>query len=288
MADTIILINTDLDVISKQRELVTEALGPDGVYIRMKETLQELLSDGEIKGVERAQVVSQTIAQMANSITSSSMSTALQWAAQEKDLYLKKEELEYKIDLMKLEAEKAEQDAASAEANKHLLQAKLLREYGVKTVDGNGDLIGLDDSGLVYEQIRGMVQDTANKALLPEQIAAQTDEVQARTHKLVADTYVNHGLFTGYTINGNGIASATKVNTGYVTLSDMNKQVAKEQAKGYAWNAWSSSASSSAGMIGTLVASEVAELVDDAQAALTNWTHAVTKLNGVQEPTISI
>ena len=288
MAETVILIDTDIDVISKQRELVTEALGPDGVYIRMKETLQELLSDGEIKGVERAQVVSQTIAQMANSITSSSMSTALQWAAQEKDLYLKKEELEYKIDLMKLEAEKAEQDAASAEANKHLLQAKLLREYGVKTVDGNGDLIGLDSSGLVYEQIRGMVQDTANKALMPEQIQAQTDEVQARTHKLVADTYVNHGLFTGYTINGNGIASATKVNTGYVTLSDMNKQVAKEQAKGYAWNAWSSSASSSAGMIGTLVASEVAELVDDAQAALTNWTNAVTKLNGVQEPTISI
>ena len=288
MAETVILIDTDIDVISKQRELVTEALGPDGVYIRMKETLQELLSDGEIKGVERAQVVSQTIAQMANSITSSSMSTALQWAAQEKELYLKKEELEYKIDLMKLEAEKAEQDAASAEANKHLLQAKLLREYGVKTVDGNGDLIGLDSSGLVYEQIRGMVQDTANKALMPEQIQAQTDEVQARTHKLVADTYVNHGLFTGYTINGNGIASATKVNTGYVTLSDMNKQVAKEQAKGYAWNAWSSSASSSAGMIGTLVASEVAELVDDAQAALTNWTNAVTKLNAVQEPSISI
>lgn len=281
-------IDVNLDVITKQRALVLEALSSESVYIRMKETLQELLSDGEIKGVERAQVVSQTIAQMANSITSSSMQVALQWAAQEKELYLKKEELEYKIDLMKLEAEKAEQDAASAEANKHLLQAKLLREYGVKTVDGNGDLIGLDSSGLVYEQIRGMVQDTANKALMPEQIQAQTDEVQARTHKLVADTYVNHGLFTGYTINGNGIASATKVNTGYVTLSDMNKQVAKEQAKGYAWNAWSSSASSSAGMIGTLVASEVAELVDDAQAALTNWTNAVTKLNGVQEPTISI
>lgn len=288
MADTVILIDTDIDVISKQRELVTEALGPDGTYIRLKETLEELFSDGSVKGPERAQLIANTMAQMVNGITSSSMQIALQWAAQEKELYLKKEELEYKIDLMKLEAEKAEQDAASAEANKHLLQAKLLREYGVKTVDSNGDLVALDDSGLIYEQIRGVVQDTANKALMPEQIQAQTDEVQARTHKLVADTYVNHGLFTGYTINGNGIANATKVNTGYVTLSDMNKQVAKEQAKGYAWNAWSSSASSSAGMIGTLVASEVAELVDDAQNALTNWTNAVTKLNAVQEPSISI
>jgi hypothetical protein len=34
-----ILIETDLDVISKQRQLVEEALGPDSVYIRMKETL---------------------------------------------------------------------------------------------------------------------------------------------------------------------------------------------------------------------------------------------------------
>lgn len=288
MATTIIQLETSMDVIEKQRELVEEALGADSVYIRMKETLESLLDGGEIKGPDRAKVVGETIASMTASITANSMSTALQWSAQEKDLVLKKEELEYNIDLMKLAANKAEQDADAAEANKHLLQAKLLREYGVSTIDANGDLIGLDDSGKVYEEIRALKQDTVNKALLPAQIQSQTDEVQARTHKLVADTYINHGLFTGYTITDNGISGATKVATGYVTLSDMNKQVAKEQAKGYAWNAWSNSASSSAGMIGTLIAAEVPELVDDAQDALTRWSTAVTKLNTVVEPSISI
>ena len=37
-----ILIETDLDVVSKQRLLVEEALWPDSVYIRIKETLIDL------------------------------------------------------------------------------------------------------------------------------------------------------------------------------------------------------------------------------------------------------
>lgn len=288
MANTTILIETDLDVISKQRELVKEALGPDSAYIRAKETLLELYEKGDVKSPDRAKLIAETIASMSGSIATSAMNTALQWKSQEVELALRKEELGYRIDLMKIEADKAEEDAQAAEVNKHLLQAKLLREFGKATINSNGDLVLLDDSGKVYEEIRALKQDTTNKALLPDQIEAQTEEVHARTHKLVADTYVNHGLFTGYTITGTGITNASKINTGYVTLSDMNKQVAKEQAKGYAWNAWSSSANSSAGMIGTLVASEVAALVPDARAALGNWTTAVGKLNSVVEPSISI
>ena len=34
-----IIIETDLDVVSKQRQLVEEALGAYSVYIRMRETL---------------------------------------------------------------------------------------------------------------------------------------------------------------------------------------------------------------------------------------------------------
>jgi len=286
MADTIISVSTSLDVVDRYRELTAAALDGDSIYIRAKETATKLYDDSEMTDKEKAELIGTTIASMATSMSASSMQLALQWESQEAELGLKKEELEYKIDLMKLEAEKAEQDTASSEANKHLLQAKLIREYGVKTVNSDGDVIDLDDSGMVYEQIRASIQDTSNKALLAPQIVSQTEEVQARTHKLVADTYVNHGLFTGYTISDNGIASATKVATGYITLSDMNKQVAKEQAKGYAWNAWSNAASSSAGMIGTLVAAEIPDL--DPTTYLTTWSTAVSKLNTVTEPSISI
>ena len=114
MANTVISIDTSFDVIEKQRELVTEALGADGVYIRFKETLKEYFDEGALKNPDIAAVVGQTISQMATSITNSAMNTALDWAARERALILQKEELEYKIDLMKLEAEKLafEKDAA--------------------------------------------------------------------------------------------------------------------------------------------------------------------------------
>ena len=85
-----ILEETDLDVVSKQRELVEEALGADGVYIRMKHTLIDLLEAGEIKGTDRAKVVAETISAMSGQITSSAMGTALQWASQEKQLAFRK------------------------------------------------------------------------------------------------------------------------------------------------------------------------------------------------------
>ena len=73
-----ILIETDLDVVSKQRQLVEEALGPDSVYIRMKETLIDLIDNSELKGTDRAKVVGDTIAQMSASITANVMNTGLQ------------------------------------------------------------------------------------------------------------------------------------------------------------------------------------------------------------------
>ena len=95
-----ILIETDLDVISKQRKLVEEALGPDSIYIRMKETLLDLLDDGSIKGTDKAKVVGETIAQMSASITANVMSTGLAWAEAEKRLALQKEELEKQLDIL--------------------------------------------------------------------------------------------------------------------------------------------------------------------------------------------
>ena len=65
MATVTILTTTDLDVVSKQRKLVEESLGPDGAYIRLKETLLDLLDNGEIKATDRANVVSATLSNIA-------------------------------------------------------------------------------------------------------------------------------------------------------------------------------------------------------------------------------
>lgn len=283
-----ILIKTDLDVISKQKELVTEALSSDGVYIRAKETLEDLLAKGEIKGTDRAKVVAETIAGMASQITASTMSAALQWAAQEKELALKKEEMEYQLDILAQNKLLAENQVEASLADRQIKQAQLRRVYGTPTTDSNGDVIALANDGKEYTGMQNTIQDTANKVVQNSVLNAQKEQTYAATHKLVADTYVNHGVFQWGTLTNTGMASVTKASTGYVTLTDLQKETAKEQAKGYAWNAWSNAASSSAGMLGTLVAAEIPELVDDATDALALWTNVVTNLKNVSEPSISI
>ena len=148
----IINIDTTLDVVKKQKELAAALTDEDSIYIRMKETLVDLLEKGEIKGTDRARVVSETISQMAVNLTNTSLSTALAWQAQEKELALKKEELEVRLDVLQNEVEKSKEDIKLAKESVRLAQAKRIREYGDATFDSDGNVIALSDEGLVYEQ----------------------------------------------------------------------------------------------------------------------------------------
>ena len=99
MAYTIGAISSVLTVEEKHRILIDESLNQDSVYIRLKETLLDLLDKGEIKGAERAQIISGTLTGMASSITSNAMNTALAWATKEKEMELQILQLESKLAL---------------------------------------------------------------------------------------------------------------------------------------------------------------------------------------------
>ena len=281
-----IITNAEIDVVEKQKALVEEALSPDGVYIRMKENLIDLLDRGEIKGADRAKVIADTVAQMSTSITASAMNAGLEWAYKEKELSFKREELSRTLDLLEKQVAKAEQDSIGAVAQKQMLQAQMIRDYGKPVLDNEGNVVSLPDEGRIYETIQNIKQDTLNKQDQNDQIIAQTDEVYARTHRLVADTYVNHGVYSWTTLEKNGIAGVTKAITGYTTLSDLQKVVTGEQAKGYAYNAWGNAASASGGMIGTLVAAEIPGL--NPSTYLQAWLDSVTKINAVTAPTVTM
>lgn len=149
-----ILIETTLDVIKKQRALVKEALGKEGIYIRAKETLIDLLNTGALTDEARSAVIAETISKMVGDITASSMSVGLQWASQEKEFILKKEELELQLDILAAQKDKLDEDIKTSLATTQLQQAKLLREYGVATKDANGNVTALSDEGAVWEQMQ--------------------------------------------------------------------------------------------------------------------------------------
>lgn len=284
-----ILIETDLDVISKQRKLVEEALGPDSIYIRMKETLQDLLNDGSIKGTDRAKVIGETIAQMSASITANVMTTGLAWAEAEKRLALQKEELEKQLDILVQNKLLAENQVVNSLADRQLKQAQLLRVYGTPTKDGDGNVVLLGNDGKEYLTMLGIEADTANKEIQSEVLTATKEQNWAQTHKIIADTYINHGTYTWTNVGSNGVTGVVKNSTGYVTLSDLQKQVSKEQARGYVYNAWANAASAGASMLGTLAGAELESIPSATWTEMINlWKNPTQKLGNELAPNISI
>ena len=285
MTTTVISLNTSMDVISKYKQLVEASANGESLYVRAREVIKALKEDNLITNGDEGTAIAQVVAQLSGSASSQAMNTALAWESAEKELVLKKEELEKKIDLLKLEATKAEYDADLAKVTKNAAEAKMIREYGANIIYVNGSVATLPDEGRAYEEIKSMKQATLNAEATNYGIKAQTEQAHASIHKLVADTYVNHGMYSGYTVSEHGITGTQKLSTGYVTLSEMNRVVAGEQAKGYVLNAYSNAASSSAGMIGTLVAAEIPGL--DPTQYLQTWKSAVDKLNNLVVPTIT-
>lgn len=284
-----ILIETDLDVISKQRKLVEEALGPDSIYIRMKETLLDLLDHGDIKSTDKAKVVAETIAQMSASITANVMNTGLAWAEAEKRLGLQKEELEKQLDILVQNKLLAENQVANSLAERQLKQAQLLRNYGTPSTDSDGNVILLANEGKEYVTMQNIEADTANKGIQGEVLVATKEQNWAQTHKLVADTYINHGVFTWTNLGANGLTGVNKTSTGYITLSDLQKQVSKEQARGYVYNAWANAASAGASMLGTLAGAELESIPSSTWTEMINlWMNPTQKLGNELAPDINI
>ena len=284
-----ILIETDLDVVSKQRLLVEEALGPDSVYIRMKETLIDLIDKSELKGTDRARVVGDTIAQMSASITANVMNTGLQWAEAEKRLALQKEELEKQLDILDQNKLLTANQVVTSLADRQLKQAQLRREYGTPSLDDSGNVIGLADDGKEYASILNIEADTANKGIQGSVLTAQKESTYAQTHKIVADTYVNHGVFSWTELSATGISNVSKTNTGYITLSDLQKEVSKEQAKGYTLNAWSNAATAGASMLGTLAGAEIESIPSTSWTEMINlWKIPTQNLGNTTLPNITV
>lgn len=283
----IIQIETNLDVVAKQRLLIEEALGADSAYARLKENLELMLENSDIKSQDKAKVIADTLTQFTSSITHSAMTTGLQWASQEKELALKKEELEVQLDILAQNKLLLENQTATSLADKQLKQAQLIREYGIATKDANGNVTGLDNSGKEYVSILNIEADTANKGKQSEVLDANKSQTWAQTHKIVADTYINHGVFTWTGLTATGMTGVTKTATGFTTLSDYQKLVSEEQAKGYSYNAWSNAASAGASMLGTLAGAEIQSIDSTSWAEMISlWKTPTQKLGNLVAPSI--
>lgn len=247
-------ISSTVDVLSKYNSLVEQSLGGDSVYIRAKETMQQLFDDGDITSTDKALAVSTTVTNLVNAITGASMSTALEWAKYERETEFRKLEMDAQLLILDEERQLKAAQVSQVKNQDRLALVESKRMYGTGTFV-NDVLTNLNDEGKVFTDMQLVLQNTSNALVENELLDSKVNESRAAIHKVVADTYVNYGSYT-FVQNANGIASVTSTHPGsHVTLSDTQQKIAVEQGKGYTYNAWANSLTGSASMLGTAIAS---------------------------------
>lgn len=275
-----ITITSTFDVIAKYVLLITESLGTDSVYIRTKETLDSLLADGTLSGTDKAKVISEVLNGLNSSLVSAAMATALQWAKSEKDNEYNALELAYKLDVLAQEVILNQSRIKLTDAEVMTTTAQSLRINGAPTIDPTtGYTLTLSNDGKVYKDMQLIEQQTINTRAELDVIKAKVRESQASVYKIVADTHANFGD-ASYTLNDTSCSALMNITSG--TLAYEQIQIAKQQAKGYAYNAWSNAVNAAATTVGMLIS----ENTDPAAAAglMTQLQNGVTKLVTVTAP----
>lgn len=283
-----------------------ESVAADSIYIRTRETLDALFENSSMSSADKAEVISNVLSSLSSSITNAAMSTALQWASNEKDLYLKKRQIEKELGLLELEG-----DLKTAQIEKIYyeciaIQANTESIYGEPTLLGGSkhkvDSLKTESSktaaeiALIGAQESVASQQKCNLATEKKVIEAREKEVFAGTHKVVAETVTNYGAWTysGLTTTGldtkdSGLTGSTKGlggNAGPTAMSYYQTIIAKEQAKGYTYNAWANAVTAAAGMVGTLMASGY-DQQNEVAATLENFNSALNKLKLLEAPVIA-
>lgn len=279
-------VTHSLDVADKYETLVKQSLGGNSAYIRAKETIQELTDSGAIDEAQKAEVLSNVVGSIINGITSSSMGTAIEWARAEKEIELKKLELAPQIDILNQDVllKTAQTDQVSNTTRLSKVESK--RMFGGATFDGDGNLTNLLDEGKIYADIQ---LTNANAAKVAEEEALVTQKINesyAAVHKIVADTYTNYGVYTYTGLAANGMTGVTDQDPTHESLSDAQRSIATEQAKGYTYNAWANALTGSASMLGTAIAAEYAQFDPGTTGGdlLTIVKNTATKLHDAVEP----
>lgn len=276
-------METDLDVLNRFTSLMQTSLGSESVYIRTKETLEVMFKDYNINGTDKANILSQVLGTLSSSLTTSAMEVALRWTTAEKELYLKKLELAKELDILDNKIRESEAAADKMFHDSIATQANTIRMLGTPTVV-DGKVISLENEGKVWQEIEiGKVQET-NLGKEGHLLDSRLNESYAAIHKTVADTVVNFGPWK-YELSEDGITTQpTRTGMGsFSPLSDVQRTIAEEQAKGYTYNAWSNAVTASAGMIGTIVASDGDP--DSVPAIMNPFKDALSQLKNVSLPT---
>jgi hypothetical protein len=252
-------VTKDLDVTDKYESLVKQSLSTNSAYIRAKETIEDLVQDGAIDESQKAEIISNIVGGIVNNITSNSLSTALSWAQAEKEIELKKLELAKQLDILDQEKLVKQAQIKQIDNTVRLARVESKRINGTAIFDDDGNVSSLGTDGKIAKDMALTDVQITKVGKENTLIDQKVKESYAAVHKIIADTYVNYGNYNYTGLADNGITTVTKNHGDFKTLSDTQKDIAIEQAKGYTYNAWANALTGASSMLGTAIAAEYAE-----------------------------
>lgn len=255
----VIYVTKDLDVADKYESLVKQSLSTNSAYIRAKETIEDLVQDGAIDESQKAEIISNIVGGIVNNITSNSLSTALSWAQAEKEIELKKLELAKQLDILDEELLVKQAQVKQIDNSVKLAKVESKRINGTAVFDDDGNITSLGSDGKIAKDIDLTAAQITKVGKENTLIDQKIKESYAAVHKIIADTYVNYGNYNYTGLTADGITTITKNHGDFKTLSDTQKDIAIEQAKGYTYNAWANALTGASSMLGTAIAAEYAE-----------------------------
>ena len=210
----------------------------------------------------------------------------MQWATNEKNFALEKLKLGKELDILD-----ADKDIKDAQADKLYwdsiaVQAETIRMMGTPNIVNNR-VATLQDAGKYWQDIQLSEQQESNLVKEASILDSKLKESYAAIHKTVADTVVNFGAWS-YSLSESGITSKPSrvPQHDVVPLSDLQRIIAAEQAKGYSYNAWANAVTSSAGMLGTRMASD--STIGDNDPIMVKYGILLGKLSDVPSPAIPV
>lgn len=249
----VIAIDKTLDVITKYNSLVSESLDTDSVYIRTKETLIDFFNSGSFTGQEKARVIAEVLSNLNSSLVNASITTALEWAKAEKMFEFQKEELGYKVDVIGQQALTEAAKVKQLMADVLATTATSMRQNGAATINpSTGFTTGLANDGKGYKEVQLLGQELLNKQAEENVLKSKLKESQAAVYKIAADTAANFG--TGFTVTSAGDSISITGTIAVDSLAHYQKEIAKQQAKGFVYNAWANAVNASATAVSMLLA----------------------------------
>jgi len=247
-------------------ELMKASTGRGSAYLKAKETIIDYVDKNDLTEVEKATLVSKTIADLAGRVTTEAMQIAFNMAKENRDAPYVLSKLKEDTRLVTANVAKTEKDTANVDKEVDLramsvkkAQAELYRDYGVSTANLDptavGYAIGFTDYGSKYEAITMAKADTYGK---------------------YATSFRQNGLVT-LAVNTNGeLVSGTVGDTYGLVTQQYN--VAVRQETSFDDNMRQHAANSSASMISMLLSTDTSV---DPTPYLGSWTSALNYLNGV-------